>query len=68
VWSTRNVTLARRLSFHFDPRATRMRWIPTTNHNVNDSIIIGAGAPRPHGVNVVAACRGVIGFRQVAAE
>jgi hypothetical protein len=41
VWSTRNVTLAQRLSFHFDPRATRMRWIPTTNHNVNDSTRFG---------------------------
>jgi hypothetical protein len=40
VWSTQNVTLARRLSFHFDPRATRMRWISTTNHNVNDSTTI----------------------------
>jgi hypothetical protein len=38
VWSARNVTLARRLLFHFDPRATRMRWIPTTNQKVNDSI------------------------------
>jgi hypothetical protein len=37
VWSTRNVTLARRLSFHFDPRALRMQWIPTTNPFVNDS-------------------------------
>jgi hypothetical protein len=37
VYSTRNVALARRLLFHFDPRATRMRWIPTTNQNVNDS-------------------------------
>jgi hypothetical protein len=38
VWSTQNVTLARRLSLHFDPRATRFRWIPTTNQNVNDSM------------------------------
>jgi hypothetical protein len=32
VWSTRKVTLARQ-SFHSDPRATRFRWIPTTNRS-----------------------------------
>jgi hypothetical protein len=39
VQSTQDVTLARQLSLHFDPCATRFRWIPTTNQNVNDSIM-----------------------------
>jgi hypothetical protein len=46
-------TLARPLSFHFDPRSTRLRWIPTTNPVVNDSnyipmpVLASSAAQRP---------------------
>jgi hypothetical protein len=45
VWSMRNVTPAHRLSFHLDPRATWLQWIPTTNPVADASMVLGWTPP-----------------------